>query len=46
MLDFKEEAGTVGRDGTRQPIDVHDETAARALAGEVAACATSWSAEQ
>ncbi len=36
MLDFKEEAGTVGRDGVRQPIDTHDETAARALAGEVA----------
>jgi hypothetical protein len=36
MLDFKKEAGTVGRDGLRQPIDAHDETAARALAGEVA----------
>src|ERR1700691_5651097 len=36
MLDFKEEAGTVGRDGVRQPIDAHDETAARVLAGEVA----------
>ncbi len=24
MLDFKEEAGTVGRDGVRRPIDAHD----------------------
>lgn len=36
MLDFKEETGTVGRDGARRPIDAHDETAARALAAEVA----------
>jgi ATP-dependent DNA helicase RecG len=36
MLDFKEEAGTVGRDGVRRPIDARSETAARALAAEVA----------
>ena len=36
MLDFKEEAGTVGRKGVRRPIDPQNEAAARALAAEVA----------
>lgn len=36
MLDFKEEAGTVARDGVRRPIDRRHEAAARALASEVA----------
>jgi ATP-dependent DNA helicase RecG len=35
MLDFKEETGTVGRDGARHPIDRQHEAAARALASEV-----------
>src|ERR1044071_2439122 len=36
MLDFKEEAGTVGRDGARHPVARQHEAAARALASEVA----------
>lgn len=40
-VDFKEEAGTVGSDGIRGPIDAHHEPAARALAAEVACMAMS-----
>ena len=40
-IDFKEEAGTVGRDGVRQPIDPRDERAARVLAEEAACLANS-----
>jgi ATP-dependent DNA helicase RecG len=36
MLDFKEEAGTVGHGGVRRSINPQDEAAARALAAEVA----------
>ncbi|WP_217914729.1 ATP-binding protein [Miltoncostaea marina] len=40
-IDFKEEAGSVGRDGARRPIDARDEGAARALAEEAACLANS-----
>lgn len=40
-IDFKEESGTVGRDGVRRPIDPQDEGAARALAEEAACLANS-----
>src|SRR5258708_3037136 len=33
MLDFKEEAGTVGGDGVRHPISPRNEAAAQAVAG-------------
>jgi ATP-dependent DNA helicase RecG len=38
-VDFKEEAGTVGRRGRRQAISAEHESAARALAGEAACMA-------
>jgi ATP-dependent DNA helicase RecG len=41
VVDFKEEAGTVGRDGKRTIIDPHHEPAASALAAEVACMAMS-----
>ncbi len=40
-IDFKEESGTVGRDGVRRPIDARDVGAARALAEEAACLANS-----
>jgi ATP-dependent DNA helicase RecG len=40
-VDFKEEAGTVGRGGKRDPIDPEHEPAAKALAEEVACMAMS-----
>ncbi|MEW6581376.1 MAG: RNA-binding domain-containing protein [Actinomycetota bacterium] len=42
IVDFKEEAGTVGRSGVgRRPIDPRDEAAARALAAAAACLANS-----
>ncbi len=41
IVDFKEEKGTIGRDGVRVSIDSHDESAAAALAAEAACMSNS-----